>query len=140
MQRSTFLACVAGAILATGAAEAQSLDIGRMEYMAGCSQCHGISGQGDGIMAPYLTVAPPDLTVIRRDNDGVFPAGVLYEIVEGGGSTALHGSREMPAWGDRYSTQAYLLLGWPHAPEDREAFIRSRILALVEYIAGLQVE
>lgn len=140
MPRSPFLACVAGAILAAGAAEAQSLDIGRMEYMAGCSQCHGITGQGDGIMAPYLTVAPPDLTVIRRDNDGVFPAGVLYEIIEGGGSTALHGSREMPAWGDRFSTQAYLLLGWPHAPEDREAFIRSRITALVEYIAGLQVD
>jgi mono/diheme cytochrome c family protein len=140
MPRSPVLAAIAVAMLAASAAGAQSLDIGRMEYMAGCSQCHGLEGRGDGIMAPYLTVEPPDLTVIRRNNDGVFPAGVLYEIIEGGGSTALHGSRDMPAWGDRYSTQAYLLLGWPHAPEDREAFIRSRILALVEYIAGLQVE
>lgn len=134
------LVMVLDALLAANAAGAQAIDMGRMEYMAGCSQCHGLEGRGDGIMAPYLTVPPPDLTAISRDNDGVFPAGMLYEIIEGGGSTALHGSREMPAWGDRYSTQAYILLGWPHSTEDREAFIRSRILALVEYIAGLQAD
>jgi mono/diheme cytochrome c family protein len=112
--------------------------IGRIEYMTACAQCHGIDGQGDGVIAGYLTVDVPDLTAIQRENDGIFPAGVLFEIIEGGGGTSAHGTREMPAWGDRYSAEAYAVLGWPHEPEEREAFVRGRILALVEYVAGMQ--
>jgi mono/diheme cytochrome c family protein len=121
------------------AAAAQEPDLGRIEFMANCAQCHGTGGKGDGVIAGYLTVPPPDLTVIQRDNDGVFPEGVLYEIIEGGGSTDVHGSREMPAWGDRFSADAYLQLG-PLAPEERDAFIRERIEALVGYIARLQAK
>jgi mono/diheme cytochrome c family protein len=135
--RSTALALLmVGAPCAAGA---QEPDVGRIEFMANCAQCHGIGGKGDGIIAGYLTMPPPDLTVIQRDNDGVFPEGVLYEIIEGGGSTDVHGSREMPAWGDRFSADAYLQLG-PLAPEERDAFIRERIEALVGYIARLQVQ
>jgi mono/diheme cytochrome c family protein len=119
---------------------AQGGEIGRQEFLAGCAQCHGLTGKGDGIMTPYLTRPAPDLTVIASENDGIFPVGVLYEIIEGGGSTSFHGSSEMPAWGDRYSAQAYALLGWPHAVADREAFVRARILALIEYIASIQVK
>lgn len=115
-------------------------EIGRIEFMSSCAQCHGTDGRGDGIIADYLTVAPPDLTAIQRENDGVFPAGLLYEIIEGGGGIGAHGSREMPAWGDRYAAQAYAVLGWPHEPEERDAFIRARILALIEHIASIQEE
>lgn len=138
--RGLRLAALAVALAAPLTARAEDPDFGRIDFMAGCSQCHGISGKGDGIVAGYLTVPPPDLTVIQRDNEGVFPAGVLYEIIEGGGSTSAHGSREMPAWGDRFSAQAYMLLGWPHTPEERDAQIRARIEGLVAYIARLQVE
>lgn len=113
-------------------------EIGRIEFMAGCAQCHGISGRGDGVIAGYISVSVPNLTTIQRQNQGVFPARVIYEIVEGGSSTGAHGTREMPAWGDRYSAEAYAVLGWPHEPEEREAFIRARILALIEYIASIQ--
>jgi mono/diheme cytochrome c family protein len=115
-------------------------EIGRIEYMAGCAQCHGLDGKGDGIIAPYLSVELPDLTRIQAENDGVFPAGTLYEIIEGGGGVGAHGSREMPAWGDRFSAQAYAVLGWPHDAEERAAFIRGRILALIEYVASIQTE
>jgi mono/diheme cytochrome c family protein len=115
-------------------------EIGRIEFMAGCAQCHGVDGRGDGVIADYLTVEVPDLTTIQRDNEGVFPAGLLYEIIEGRDGIAAHGTRTMPAWGDRYSAQAYMLLGWPHDPGERDAFIRGRILALVEHVASLQVE
>jgi mono/diheme cytochrome c family protein len=135
------LAALAVAIAGTaGIACAADPDLGRIEFMANCAQCHGIGGKGDGVIAGFLTVPPPDLTVIQRDNDGVFPESVLYEIIEGGGATALHGTREMPAWGDRFSVDAYDQLGWPHDPEERAAFIRARIEALVGYIARLQVE
>lgn len=137
--RGALLGCLALAALPP-AAWGQGAEIGRREFLAGCAQCHGLTGQGDGILTPYLNPPAPDLTTIARDNDGIFPVGVLYEIIEGGGSTSAHGSSDMPAWGDRYSVEAYTLLGWPHEPEDREAFIRARILALVEYIASIQVE
>jgi mono/diheme cytochrome c family protein len=130
----------AGAASAQEAGDSAGAEIGRIEFMAGCAQCHGTSGKGDGIIADYLTVEPPDLTTIQRDNDGIFPAGVLYEMIEGASAVGAHGTREMPAWGDRYSVEAHLLLGWPLDPEERDAFIRSRILALVEYIAGIQEE
>jgi mono/diheme cytochrome c family protein len=123
-----------------GGGESAGAEIGRIEFMAGCAQCHGTSGEGDGIIADYLTVPPSDLTTIQRDNDGVFPAGVLYEMIEGASAVGAHGVREMPAWGDRYSVEAHLALGWPLDPEDRDAFIRSRILALVEYVASIQRE
>jgi mono/diheme cytochrome c family protein len=122
------------------AAGAQEADLGRIEFMANCAQCHGTGGKGDGVIAGYLTVPPPDLTVIQRDNHGVFPEQALYAIIAGGGPTRAHGSREMPAWGARYSVDAYLSLGWPQDPEEREAFIRERIEALVGYVARLQVE
>lgn len=122
------------------ASPAAAFDVGRQEYLAGCAQCHGLAGAGDGIMNQFLTRPAPGLTGIARENGGVFPVGVLVEIIEGGGVTSVHGSSEMPAWGDRYSAQAYALLGWPHSDEDRAAFVRARILALVEYIASIQEE
>jgi hypothetical protein len=128
----------AGGVVEAGASA--GAELGRIEFMAACAQCHGVDGRGGGIIAEYLTVEVPDLTLIQRDNEGVFPAGVLYEIIEGREGLAAHGTRTMPAWGDRYSAQAYMLLGWPHEPEERQAFIRSRILALVEHIAAIQVE
>jgi mono/diheme cytochrome c family protein len=129
-----------GAGAAQDAAESGGLELGRQEYLAGCAQCHGMEGRGDGVIADYLTVAPPDLTRIQAENDGIFPARTLYEMIDGTSAVGAHGSREMPAWGDRYSVEAHLLLGWPLEPEDRDAYIRSRILALVEYLASIQGE
>ncbi len=151
-RRAAVAACLAALVAAAPAAAQEIVDmpergiivdareIGRIEYMTACAQCHGVDGQGDGVLADYLTVDVPDLTTIQRDNEGVFPAGVLYEVIEGGAGTGAHGTREMPAWGDRYSAQAYAALGWPHEPEEREAFVRGRILALIEYIAEMQQE
>ncbi len=46
---------------------------GREEYQAYCATCHGEKGKGDGPMADLLTVAPADLTQLRKKNDGEFP-------------------------------------------------------------------
>jgi mono/diheme cytochrome c family protein len=142
MNSAARLAALTGVVLCTGGfARAEDPDLGRIEFMANCAQCHGTDAKGDGIIASFLTVPPPDLTAIQRDNDGVFPAGVLHEIIEGGGARiGAHGSREMPAWGTRFTADAYLQLGPPLDPEQRDAFIQERIEALVDYIARLQVE
>lgn len=46
---------------------------GREIYMSYCATCHGAGGQGDGVLARDLPVAPADLTALSRDNGGVFP-------------------------------------------------------------------
>jgi mono/diheme cytochrome c family protein len=132
------------AILALGtlgipaAALAQRAELGRIEFMTNCAQCHGIEGKGDGVMAAYLTTPPADLTAIQEANDGVFPFEWLYETIEGTRIGGAHGTREMPAWGERYAADAPWVLGLPYSPQERDAFIHTRILALIDYIARIQ--
>jgi hypothetical protein len=82
-------------------------------------------------------VAPcsaPDLTQLAKNNGGVFPLSRVYEVI--GGAGAAHGSRDMPIWGQDYKVRAgeYYM----EIPYDPEVYVRTRILALVEYIDRLQ--
>lgn len=84
-----------------------------------------------------LRKAPPDLTVLTKTNNGVFPMTRLYEVIEGA-NVPSHGARDMPIWGQDYRVQAaeYYI----DVPYDPEAYVRARILALLEYINRLQVK
>jgi len=128
------LALVTGTALAAG----EKPDIGMMEYRANCASCHGISGKGEGFFAPLLKVQMPDLTVMARNNGGVFPFARVYEAIDGRISYPAHGSRDMPIWGN-----AYLASGSPEYddyPYNAEFFVRSRILALIDYLNRLQAK
>ena len=58
---------------------------------------------------------------------GVFPIGRLYEVIDGRGTVAVHGPRDMLVWGDRFKeynmevTELSLKFG---TPKDFEAFAR----------------
>lgn len=132
------LATLALALALPAGALAQGADLGRIEFMTNCAQCHGVEAKGDGVIAGYLTTEPADLTTIQRDNDGVFPFEWLYETIEGTRIRGAHGTREMPAWGERYAADAPWVLGLPYSPLERDAYIHSRILALIDYIHQLQ--
>jgi hypothetical protein len=93
---------------------------------------------GDGIIAGFLDTAPADLTKLQANNGGVFPVAGIYALIDGSAASGVHGSSEMPAWGLRYSAQAPRQLGEYYVEADREAFVRGRILALVEYLSTLQ--
>ncbi|SMX41819.1 c-type cytochrome [Actibacterium lipolyticum] len=118
----------------------QDIDIGQREYMNSCAQCHGASGRGDGYLAGFLNSPTPDLTVLQRDNGGVFPVASVYAVIDGSAAAGVHGDREMPAWGNRYSVQAGRQLGREFLSDDSDTFVRGRILALIEYISTLQAE
>ena len=137
--RHLILGLVAAGTLA-GAAYGQPAQdaLGRQEFMLNCAQCHGLDGTGGGVIARFLNVEPPDLTVIARGNGGELPFEALYGIISGGTATGPHGTQEMPAWGDRFSVEALQLLGFRLSPEERAEYVESRILSLIAHIDTIQ--
>ena len=112
---------------------------GRNEFLQSCASCHGVSGKGDGPIAKSLSPRPSDLTRLSEANNGVFPVSRVHEIIDGRIERLVHGTRDMPVWGERYMREMIS----PESPgfvskEWAEAMVRRRILALVEYISTLQ--
>jgi mono/diheme cytochrome c family protein len=141
MKRAILTAALLGAslaIAATGAAGQAKMDIGKREYDANCASCHGPKGLGDGPNKPYLTRSPTDLSTLAKTNGGVLPVNRLYESIEGTRAVPGHGTRDMPTWGYEYRIKAgeYYM----DTPYDSEAYVRARILALIDYISRLQVK
>jgi mono/diheme cytochrome c family protein len=64
-----------------------------------CASCHGREGKGDGPVAPFFKLAPPDLTGLSRRNGGTFPTERVHRIVDGREVVNPHGARQMPVWG-----------------------------------------
>lgn len=134
------LAVALASLAFTFTASAQDAGLGETEFMNSCAQCHGPEGKGDGVMAGFLNTAAPDLTVLQQANGGVFPFARIYGIVDGSVVIGVHGTTDMPAWGQRYAAKAPAMLGWEYGREDQEIFVRSRILALVEYVSTIQAQ
>ena len=114
----------------------QRVDVGKREFDSNCAVCHGLNGKGGGPYAELLKRSPPDLSTLAKRNGGVFPMSRVYEVIEGAGPG--HGGRDMPIWGTAYSIKAAEY--YMDVPYDKEAFVRSRILALAEYMSRLQAK
>ncbi len=127
---------------ATGSAQEKSkpIDIGKREFTANCAVCHGTSGKGNGPLAGMISQKVADLTVISKNNKGVFPFAQIYEVIDGRYEVKGHGTRDMPIWGGAYNAEAPQWLGLDYSRGDSEAFVRGRILALVGYIYTLQAK
>ena len=123
---------------ASGLAADKKIDIGQREYQSNCVACHGASGKGDGPVAQVLKVQVPDLTVMARKNGGVFPFARVYESIDGRVQYLAHGTRDMPIWGNTYKAS-----GAPEHddyPYNAEFFVRSLILALIDYLNRMQAK
>jgi mono/diheme cytochrome c family protein len=133
-------AVAAGALtaLACTMVVAQPAKLGQREYRNSCAVCHGGSGKGDGSFGYIIEKKMPDLTVLAKGNGGVFPFERVYETIDGTRMVKGHGTAEMPIWGDRYRMQAAEY--YADVPYDDRAFVRTRILALVEYLSTLQAK
>ncbi|SRR5579871_4872113 len=126
-------------------ARADEFDIGKSEFQSSCASCHGADGKGKGPVSEQLKVPPPDLTILAKKNNGVFPTNAVYETIYGLRSIPAHGTREMPIWGYRFNPIASL----PHnidpsydaldpSRELREVVVRTRILAVIDYLSRIQ--
>lgn len=128
------LCCLAGA----AAAGDKKVDLGKREYLNSCAVCHGTDGkaQTEIMSLLKLKVEPSDLSQLSKKNGGVFPMTRVYETIDGRLAVKMHGTRDMPIWGQRFSVEAAPI--YDDFSYDAEAFVRARILGLIEYIHRLQ--
>jgi mono/diheme cytochrome c family protein len=136
---------IAALTVAYTAAQAEDFDVGKSEFQSSCASCHGTDGKGKGPVSEQLKVPPPDLTMLAKNNNGVFPTNAAYEIIYGLKTISAHGTREMPIWGYRFNP----VINLPHnvdpsydvldpSRELREVVVRTRILAVIDYLSRIQ--
>ena len=136
-----FILSLAVAIGVASTATADRVNIGHSVFDNRCAICHGLNGKGGGEFAETLTVKPADLTVLQKNNGGVFPFQRVYNFIDGSETVAAHGTRDMPIWGRAFTKEAAeSLAGAGLSPDDAADIARGRILALIEYISTLQAK
>lgn len=112
----------------------ETISSGNRTYDRFCSICHAANAKGNGPFTKNLVVAPPDLTTLSANNDGVFPWMHLYEVIDGDEKMRAHGSSEMPIWGE-----AFDLRNWGKGyTEYAEVIVRGRIFELLVYLNSIQ--
>jgi mono/diheme cytochrome c family protein len=127
------------------AAQAEDLDIGKSEFQSSCASCHGADAKGKGPVSGQLRTAPSDLTMLAKNNNGVFPTNAVYETIYGSKTIPAHGTREMPIWGERFNP----IVNLPHyvdpyywqkagPQQSPEVVVRTRILAVIDYLNRIQ--
>jgi mono/diheme cytochrome c family protein len=114
----------------------QRVDVGKREFETNCAVCHGVNAIGGGLYTAHLKITPPDLTILAKRNGGVFPINDVYEAIDGRKQIAPHGTRDMPIWGTRYSIRA--AEHYVDVPYEGEAYVRNRILLLIDYLYRIQ--
>ncbi len=146
MKRFLLLATAAGIVFCLDyTTRAQDFDPGRNEYESSCATCHGTDAKGNGPIIPLLKVMPPDLTVLAKKNNGIFPFRTVYQVIDGRqpiktGTKPIkaHGPPDMPIWGNRYTqSQTGQVIQGP-LDFTAEVLVRNRILAIIDYLNRIQ--
>jgi len=114
-----------------GSCETLSAYSGAQLFERFCTSCHGSRGEGDGPVAPFFKLTPPDLTRIAHRHGGEFPTEQVRKIIDGRSGLPPHGSRAMPVWGVEF------LVAEGTTPEGR-ARAETLITRLVEYLRSIQ--
>jgi len=96
-------------------------------YRAYCAVCHGLDGKGGGPAAPALKQTPSDLTQISKKNGGNFPEFRVAGIIQGDAGPLVHGTKEMPMWGDVF-----------RGLQRDDTLVKMRVHNLTEYISSIQ--
>ncbi len=114
----------------------------KLDFRRYCAQCHGMDGTGDGPVAPALKKKPANLTLLAKNNGGVFPEKEVRDFIDGTKTSAAHGSRAMPIWGDAFrmrsaSEGAGKTMG---SVGLTQAQVNAKIEGLVNYVKSIQVQ
>jgi mono/diheme cytochrome c family protein len=118
--------------LAVGtSAGAAETDSGKQLYMQYCSSCHGMEGRGNGPVTPYLKIKVPDLTSLKKNNQGIYPMANVMSAIDGSRAVRAHGDREMPVWGEIFRKETE---GAKYS--ELTALLKGKLIA--EYVSVLQ--
>lgn len=101
-------------------------------YALNCSNCHGVYGEGDGIVTPDLSVVMKDLRYLAERNGGVFPREFVSRIIDGREVRAAHGPEGMPVWGAEFSRSEGL-------GEDAQRRVDEKIGAITDFLESIQI-
>jgi mono/diheme cytochrome c family protein len=100
-------------------------------FRGSCASCHGEYAEGNGPVAPLLTVPVPDLTRIAARRHGEFPELEVFRIIDGQSELAAHGLRHMPVWG-------YEFFGYDADDEVAHRRATEKVDRLVAYLRSIQ--
>lgn len=101
---------------------------GQEMFKTYCAACHGPDGRGDGPAGPALKKQPANLTELTQRNGGKFPQMKVYDTIKGDLDMPAHGSRDMPVWGNLFSSVS----------GGSQGMIQMRISNLTDYIKSIQ--
>lgn len=90
----------AGALKSARGPDLAEAAAGEVIYMRYCAACHGRALAGDGPVASGLLKPPNDLTLLARKNGGEFPYDKVASTIDGRETTRMHGTPDMPVWGE----------------------------------------
>ena len=96
------------------AQQEDAIESGQQQFGQQCAVCHGLEGQGDGVLGPYLKEQPADLSRLSERNGGTFPFWEVCGKIDGCNKVGAHGPGDMPVWGtdERYEgTSGRLAMG-----------------------------
>jgi mono/diheme cytochrome c family protein len=124
------LALIAGSLFAQRAWAGEA-NTGRELYLKYCSSCHGPEGKGKGPVTPVLKVKVPDLTLLQKNNKGVFPYPRVMSSIDGTKRVRGHGDPAMPVWGEVFKEEL-------KEEKYRELTTLLKTKVITEYIATLQ--
>jgi len=121
-------------VLLAAPVAAQDADIGRALYHQHCATCHGTEANGDGPMAGAMILKPSDLTVLRRDNEGVFPLVRVVKRIDGRDPLVSHGS-PMPVYGAYFEKAFDVPI---KAPSGQPILTSQAVVDLVAFLQEVQ--
>ena len=110
---------------------AAEVDAGQELYMQYCGSCHGEDGRGSGPVSAYLKIKVPDLTLLRKNNRGIYPMDQVMSAIDGRRTVRAHGDHKMPFWGEIFRKETE---GGKYA--ELQALLKAKLIA--EYIANIQ--
>ena len=104
---------------------------GKEMYVQYCSSCHGQDGKGNGSVSAFLKVKVPDLTLLKKNNKGIYAEDEVIVAIDGRRKLRSHGDPKMPVWGESFSREV-------KDPKSGEVTIGLKEKAIAEYVATLQ--
>jgi hypothetical protein len=113
----------------------------KLDFRRYCAQCHGMDATGDGPVAGALKKKPANLTLLAKNNGGVFPEQEVRDFIDGTKTSASHGSRAMPIWGDAFRARTGGAAGLAMGSVGlTQAQVDQKINGLVNYVKSIQVQ